>query len=150
MEPELVSDRCESNESAKEFAGEFDPRIGSGHGGLDHGEWLVAEEVLPETGAGHRHFGEAGKDRQDKIPTGKAAEDLDEQGNPDHAVKEKPEGGIEGRIVKRGTGVDLGVDIISLKPSEGEHDGGEEEIDDFHFCQSWLLRLTLETVGFFR
>lgn len=126
--PELKDDSDEGDDGAEEFTGELDPGICSGHGDLGHGEGAFAEEIFIEAGAGHGHFDEAGGDGDDEIPPGKAAKGDEDEGDADDEVKEEPEGGVEGG----GVVVNLGVDVIALKPGKDEKEACEEEVKEFH------------------
>ena len=94
---------------------------------------IFAEEVLPEARAGQGHFGKAGEDGEDEIPAREVAEAEDDESDSDDGVEEKPECGVEGRIVEGGVGVDLGIDVIPLEPGEKEEEGGESVVKDLHF-----------------
>ena len=134
--PPLKEDAGERDDSAEEFAGELDARVGAGHGLAVHGERLIAVEIFPKTGAGEIHFEQAGDDGEDEIPEGEALLDEIEESKSDDGVKKKPERGVKGGVVKRRAGVDLWIDVVSLKPGENEKESGQNDVDgseeDFH------------------
>jgi len=126
----LVDDSGEGDDGSKEFAGQFDTGVFSGHRFLSHGRGFIAEDVFPEAGSGSGHFGEAGNEGDDEIPKRKAFLDADEEGQSDGGIEEEPEEGIEGGIVEGRSGVDLGIDVVSLEPGEEEKEDGEDDVDD--------------------
>ena len=130
--PELEDDGGEGDDGAEEFAGEFDAWVGGGHGLLGHGCRLIAKEIFPNAGGGGGHFGEAGEGGEGEIPKGEPFEVDDDEGDADDGVEEEPEEGIEGGVVKRWAGVDLGIDVISLEPGKNEEEGGEGVVEEFH------------------
>jgi len=120
-------------ESTEKFAGELDAGIVGGHRFLRHGELFFTENIVPKTGTGHDHFGQAGDDGEDEIPRGEASECEEEKSDSDDRVEEQPEGGIESGIAEGRLGVNVGIDVIALQPGEGEKEDGEEAVEDLHF-----------------
>jgi len=127
--PELENDGREGDEGAEEFAGEFDAGVLCGHRDMGQGEGSVAEEIVPEAGAGHRHFDEAGHDGEGEIPDRELLEGHQKKSHADNGVEEKPESGVE----RGGIGVDLWVDVVSLVIGEEEEEGGQNVVEDLHF-----------------
>ena len=134
---ELENHSSKGDEGSEEFAGEFDARVLGGHASLGHVKGFIAEEVLPEAGAGDAHFDEAGDDGERDIPAGEAAEIEQDEGDADDEVEGEPESGIK----RGGIVVDSGVDVVVLEGSENDEEEGEGVIERLHFSSKRQLMI---------
>lgn len=144
---ELETDCDKGEEGSEEFAGEFHAWVFSRHRGLGHVEGFFAEEVGPQAGAGGDHFKETGDDGDDEIPRWQLSKRNHHETDRDDQVEDEPEGRIDGRVVERGLAVDGGVDVVTLEPSKGSIEGGEQGVNSQEFTVE--IRDRFHEISFF-
>ena len=90
----MEKDGGKGDGGTEEFTSEFNTWIICRHGVLGHAEGFLAEEIIPESGAGEGHLYEAGEGGEGEEVEGEALEIKPDETGADDGVEEEPEGGV--------------------------------------------------------